>query len=166
MVLKESTVVVKCQLYECAIERRCHASLSMVLNDQNKLVEPLHFLRENQVHHEDCKRLNEKVLSIEKLIKEVEIAVIENQSCSLQFLYESHRANAVRNGSTTVYPDFVRIKHRLRKKRNTNRTIVLANNLADVKVDNRFIADGYSLFLIYDKPGINRILVFVLLLDS
>ena len=62
--------------------------------------------------------------------------------------------------------NFDRIKHRLRRKRNTNRTIVLANNLADVKVDNRFIADGYSLFLIYDKPGINRILVFVLLLDS
>ena len=132
----------------------------MVLDKENKLVEPLNFRRENQLHHEDCKRLSEKEFEIENLVKGVKMAVVENQSCSIQFIYERHRANAVRNGSTTVYPDFVRIKHRLRRKRNTNRTIVLANNLADVKVDNRFIADGYSLFLIYDKPGINRILVY------
>ncbi len=56
--------------------------------------------------------------------------------------------------------EFIRIKHRLVNKRNQSRTIALANNLADVKVNDRFTADGHSLFLIYDKPGINRILVF------
>ena len=50
-----------------------HASLSMVLDKENKLVEPLHFRRANQEHHQDCKRLNEKELSVEKLIKEVEL---------------------------------------------------------------------------------------------
>jgi hypothetical protein len=88
------------------------------------------------------------------------MAVMENQASSIQLLYESLRANAVRNGSTTVYPDFIRIKHRLVNKRNQSRTIAFANNLADVKVNDRFTADGHSLFLIYDKPGKNRILVF------
>ena len=54
----------------------------------------------------------------------------------------------------------IRIKHWLVNKRNQSRTIALANKLADVKVNDRFTADGHSLFLIYDKPGINRILVF------
>ena len=94
------------------MERQCHTSLSMVLDKENKLVEPLHFRRANQEHHQDCKRLNEKELSVEKLIKEVEMAVMENQTSSLQLLYESLQANAVRNGSTTVYPDFIRIKYR------------------------------------------------------
>jgi len=84
----------------------------MVLDKENKLVEPLHFRRANQEHHQDCKRLNEKELSVEKLIKEVEMAVMESQTSSLQLLYESLQANAVRNGSTTVYPDFIRIKYR------------------------------------------------------
>ena len=88
------------------------------------------------------------------------MAVMENQASSIQLLYESLRANAVRNGSTTVYPDFIRIKHRLVNKRNQSRTIALANNLADYKVNDRFTADGHSLFLIYDKPSTNRILFF------
>ena len=88
------------------------------------------------------------------------MAVMESQTSSLQLLYEFLQSNAVRNGSTTVYPNFIRIKHRLVNKRKKNRTIALANNLADVKVNDRFTADGHSLFLIYDKPGINRILFF------
>jgi len=55
---KETSNGVKYQLYECATG--CHASLSMVLDKENKLVEPLHFRRANQEHHQDCKRLNEK----------------------------------------------------------------------------------------------------------
>jgi len=87
------------------------------------------------------------------------MAVMENQTSSLQLLYESLRANAVRNGSTTVYPDFIRIKHRLVNKRKQTRTIALANNLMMLKLTivlQLMVIHCFS----YDKPGMNRILVF------
>jgi len=40
---KETSDGVKYQLYECAMERQCHASLSMVLDKENK-PELLHWL--------------------------------------------------------------------------------------------------------------------------
>jgi len=57
---KQTSDGVKYQLYECAMERQCHASLSMVRDKENKLAEPLHFRRANQDHHQNCKRLSEK----------------------------------------------------------------------------------------------------------
>ena len=115
---KETVDGVKYQLYECAMERQCHASLSMVLNEQYNLVEPLHFRKRNPVHHKDCKQLNEKELDIDRLIREVKKAVVEDQGSSIQLIYEIHRTMAVRNGSPIVYPDFHRIKHRIGRKQN------------------------------------------------
>jgi hypothetical protein len=74
---KESTDGVKYQLYECAMERQCHASVSMVLDKENNLVEPLNYRKSNNVHHEDCKQLCEKDLEIERLLREVDMAAVE-----------------------------------------------------------------------------------------
>jgi hypothetical protein len=143
----------------------CYASISLktvVLKVEDKevikIVEPFVITHLNLNHKGNCMPKTEQQLEVKSFLHKVKNQVVKNPLLTTNQLYESER-NLEKVNSTTVFPDYNRIKDRLIRKRRENKR-PNAQSMAEVTVHDTMTTNGKFKFLIYDNHKKNRILVF------
>ena len=100
----------------------------------------------------------EQQLEVKSFLHKVKDQVEKNPLLTTNQIYESER-NLEKVNSTTVFPDYNRIKDRLIRKRGKNKR-PNPQSMAEVTVHDTMTTNGKFKFLIYDNHKRNRILVF------